>query len=73
VGFYLIHQTDFKGYDHNTAKVSALTLARSKADFKERLLTIYESHGVYSKDSEAYLTDFMLRFSKKTVQILNKI
>jgi len=64
-GFYLITQTDFRGYAHNEAKVSALTFSRcSKAAFMTRLLTIYESHNIYSRDSEAYLTDFLLRFAK---------
>lgn len=63
-GFYLIQQTDFRGYAHNEAKVSALTFSRTAAVFTARLLTIYESHNVYSPDSEAYLADFLLRFAK---------
>lgn len=63
-GFYLINRTDFRGYAHNEAKVSALTFSRTKAVFTPRLLTIYESHNVYSPDSEAYLADFLLRFAK---------
>jgi tRNA1Val (adenine37-N6)-methyltransferase len=62
-GFYLINQTDFRGYAHSQAKVSALTLSRTKALFTTRLLTIYESHHVYSRDSEVYLADFLLRFA----------
>lgn len=62
--FYLIDQTDFRGYAHNQAKVSALTFSRKAAMFTARLLTIYESQNVYSQDSEAYLTDFLLRFAK---------
>jgi tRNA1Val (adenine37-N6)-methyltransferase len=64
-GLYLISQTDFRGYAHNEAKVSALTFSRSAAVFTRRLLTIYESRGVYSQDSETYLTDFLLRFAKE--------
>ncbi|MDP1772064.1 MAG: methyltransferase [Methylobacter sp.] len=64
-GFYLIQQTDFRGYAHNEAKVSALTFSRTAAVFTTRLLTIYESHNVYSQDSEAYLADFLLRFAKQ--------
>ena len=63
-GLYLIKQTDFRGYAHNEAKVSALTFSRTAATFTARLLTIYESRGVYSQDSEAYLADFLLRFAK---------
>lgn len=63
-GFYLIQQTDFRGYAHNEAKVSALTFSRSAAASTVRLLTIYESHNVYSSDSKAYLAGFLLRFIK---------
>jgi tRNA1Val (adenine37-N6)-methyltransferase len=63
-GFYLIHQTDFRGYVRNNAKVSALTFNRTNAVFSRDLLTIYESHRVYSQDSERYLSPFLLRFSK---------
>ncbi|MGZ4980732.1 MAG: tRNA1(Val) (adenine(37)-N6)-methyltransferase [Methylobacter sp.] len=64
-GFYLIKQTSFRGYTHNEAKVSALTFSRCKAATPTaRLLTIYESHNIYSPDSEAYLADFLLRFTK---------
>ncbi|TAN71271.1 MAG: methyltransferase domain-containing protein [Methylobacter sp.] len=63
-GFYLTKRTDFRGLAHNDAKVSALTFSRTTAAFTEKLLTIYNSHGIYSQDSEAYLTDFLLRFAK---------
>jgi len=63
-GFYLINQTDFRGYTHNEAKVSALTFSRTATVFTARLLTIYVSHNVYSQDSERYLADFLLRFAK---------
>ncbi len=63
-GFYRVNQTDFRGYAHNQAKVSALTFSRTEAVSTVRLLTIYESNGVYSQESEAYLTDFLLRFAK---------
>lgn len=63
-GFYLINQTDFRGYTHNEAKVSALTFSRTATVFTARLLTIYASHNVYSQDSERYLADFLLRFAK---------
>ena len=63
-GFYLINQTDFRGYTHNEAKVSALTFSRTATVFTARLLTIYASHNVYSQGSERYLADFLLRFAK---------
>jgi len=63
-GFYLIHQTNFRGYSHNEAKVSALTFNRTVAKFATCLLTIYESHRVYTKDSERFLSPFLLRFTK---------
>lgn len=63
-GFYLIRQTDFRGYTHNKAKVSALTFSRTVAVFATSLLTVYESHRIYTKDSECYLSAFLLRFSK---------
>ncbi len=62
-GFYLIQQTDFRGFAHNEAKVSALTFSRTAELFTAELLTIYESHNVYSRDSEVYLADFLLRFA----------
>lgn len=63
-GFYLIHQTDFRGYSHNEAKVSALTFSRTVAVFAKTLLTVYESHRVYTQDSERHLSPFLLRFSE---------
>ncbi len=67
-GFYLINQTDFRGYAHNEAKVSALTFSRTAEVFTARLLTIYESHNVYSEESQAYLADFLLRFAKDKIK-----
>ncbi len=63
-GFYLINQTDFRGYAHNETKVSVLTFSRIAAALTSRLLTIYESRNVYSQDAETYLADFLLRFAK---------
>jgi tRNA1Val (adenine37-N6)-methyltransferase len=63
-GFYLNHRTDFRGYSHNEAKVSALTFSRVLGEFATTLLTVYESYRVYTKDSERYLSPFLLRFSK---------
>lgn len=64
VGFYLIHQTDFRGFEHNVAKVSALTFSRSATKYTARLLTIYASQGIYSQESEVYLSEFLLRFAE---------
>jgi tRNA1Val (adenine37-N6)-methyltransferase len=66
-GFYLSKQTDFRGYSHNTAKVSALTFSRTDLVFSRALMTIYQSHRVYSQDSEHYLSTFLLRFSSLLV------
>ncbi len=63
-GFYLIQQTNFRGYTHNEAKVSALTFSPTAAVLAKNLWTIYESHRVYTKGSERYLSPFLLRFSK---------
>jgi len=62
-GLYLSRRTDYRGYAHNEAKVSALTFTRSPGDVQTRLLTIYSAHRVYSKESEAYLSPFLLRFA----------
>jgi len=64
-GFHLICQTDFRGFAHSEAKVSALTFSRCpKTGLTARLMTIYDSHNIYSQDSAAYLADFLLRFAK---------
>jgi tRNA1Val (adenine37-N6)-methyltransferase len=63
-GFYLITQTDYRAYAHTKAKVSALTFSRTALGFTARLLTVYESLGMYTKESERYLEDFLLRFSQ---------
>ncbi len=65
VGLYLNHQTDFKGYEHNDSKVSALRFHRTPQTLCKKLHTIYQAHRIYSKDSETYLADFLLRFAKK--------
>ncbi len=64
VGLHLSHRTDFRGYSHNNAKVSALRYCRSAAILCKTLLTIYAAHNVYSQESERYLSAFLLRFSK---------
>ncbi|MDD5579571.1 MAG: methyltransferase [Methylobacter sp.] len=63
-GFHLINQTDYRGYAHTKAKVSALTFSRAASAFTARVLTVYESLGKYTKESEGYLADFLLRFSQ---------
>jgi tRNA1Val (adenine37-N6)-methyltransferase len=63
-GLYLNRQTDYRGYAHNEAKVAALTFSRTVAVPATRLLTIYEYHRIYTKDSKHYLSPFLLRFSK---------
>ncbi len=71
-GFYLVHRTDFRGYSHNNAKVSALTFSRTAAASATTLLTIYKSHRMYSEDSERYLSPFLLRFSKSSKSSLEE-
>ena len=66
-GFYLSKQTDFRGYSHNNAKVSALTFSRTDLVFSRTLMTIYQSHRLYSQDSEYYLSAFLLRFSSQPI------
>jgi tRNA1Val (adenine37-N6)-methyltransferase len=68
-GLHLIQQTDFRGYSHKEAKVSALIFSRKAKTFAANLLTIYDSHRVYSKDSERYLSSFLLRFTKNQILI----
>ena len=66
-GFYLSKQTDFRGYSHNNAKVSALTFSRTDLVFTRALMTIYQSHRLYAQDSEHYLSAFLLRFSSQPI------
>ena len=62
-GLYLIEQTDMRGHAHNPAKVSCLTFSRNRSTCETRLLTIYQTHRVYSQESEHYLAPFLLRFA----------
>ena len=66
-GFYLSKQTNFRGYSHNNAKVSALTFSRTDLVFTRALMTIYQSHRLYAQDSEHYLSAFLLRFSSQPI------
>ena len=72
-GFYLTKQTDFRGYSHNNAKVSALTFSRTAVVFTRALMTIYQSPRVYSQDSEHYLSPFLLRFSVERDGVCNPV
>jgi tRNA1Val (adenine37-N6)-methyltransferase len=62
-GFFLRRQVSYRGYEHTLAKVSALTFSRLQARCKAEYLTIYESKGVYTTASTAYLRPFLLRFT----------
>ena len=65
-GFYLIKQTDIRGFEHSIAKVSALTFSRTGIDCVKDRVTVYESAGVYTATSQYYLASFLLRFARKT-------
>jgi tRNA1Val (adenine37-N6)-methyltransferase len=61
-GLHPSRRTDIRGYEHNKAKVSALTFTHTPCDFQKDLLTIYSSHRKYSTQSTQYLKPFLLRF-----------
>jgi tRNA1Val (adenine37-N6)-methyltransferase len=63
-GLYLNKRTDFRGYCHNAAKVSALTFSRTASAPAQAVWTIYAAPRVYSAESELYLSPFLLRFRK---------
>lgn len=64
-GFYLSRQTDFRGYAHNAAKVTALTLGRNPAHRQVfETITVYERQGVYSATARTYLAEFLMRFAR---------
>ena len=63
-GFYLTQRIDFRAYAHSVAKVSALTFSRTAAAVVSDMLTVYESSGVYTQQSEGYLSTLLLRFAK---------
>ncbi len=63
-GFYLTNRIDFRAYAHSVAKVSALTFSRTAAPVVSDMLTVYESSGVYTQQSEGYLSTLLLRFAK---------
>lgn len=68
-GLYLIRQRDIRGYDHNTAKIAAMTFSRTACPIERDLLTIYAAKGVYSRESEGYLSEFLLRFADPGARI----
>lgn len=63
-GFYLIGQTDFRGYSHTSWKVSALTFSRQQKAYAYDSLTIYQSDRNYTKESTRFLAPFLLRFGQ---------
>ena len=46
--------------------VAALTFARTAGPPEMDLLTIYRAKGIYSPESEAYLSEFLLRFGGRS-------
>ena len=62
-GLHLINRVDYRGYQRNIPKVSALTFNQTPEHFVSRLLTIYQSERTYSPESENFLSNFLLRFS----------
>ena len=63
-GLNPIRRTDLRGYEHNEAKVLALTFSRTPCNYETNLLTIYSSHRTYSDQSTPYLKPFLLRFAQ---------
>lgn len=63
VGLLLIGRRDIRGHGHNAAKVAALTLCRQPAPLAWDQIALYRSPGVYSAESETYLSPFLLRFA----------
>jgi tRNA1Val (adenine37-N6)-methyltransferase len=64
-GLQLNQQTDFRAYSNSKAKVSALIFSRSATAVTQSVLTIYDSRGIYSSTSAAYLKAFLLRFAQE--------
>jgi len=64
-GFYLNRRVDFRAYAHSAAKVSALTFSRTEAKLRSEILTVYESNGVYTQESERSLSTLLLRFARE--------
>lgn len=62
-GLFPLRRTNFRGHAHRPSKVSALTFSRRQGSFDQETLTIYQSDRVYSPESAAYLSPFLLRFA----------
>ncbi|MGZ8214563.1 MAG: tRNA1(Val) (adenine(37)-N6)-methyltransferase, partial [Methylosarcina sp.] len=63
VGLYAIKETLIRGFAHGEARVGALTFSRSRSECVKERVTVYESVGVYTEESERYLSAFLLRFA----------
>jgi tRNA1Val (adenine37-N6)-methyltransferase len=62
-GLYPVRVTLVQGFAHSEARVAALTFDRSRSTCLKKRMTVYESAGVYTQESERYLSSFLLRFS----------
>ncbi len=67
LGWFLSRRVNLKGYERNTAKVAALWFSRTEIEYQEDTLIIYRSGRVYSRESECYLSPFLLRFAKPPI------
>lgn len=63
VGLYPVKETGIRAFAHSEAKVAALTFGRSRSECLKERVTVYESVGVYTQESERYLSAYMLRFA----------
>lgn len=64
VGLYLNKQTEFRGFEHNAAKVAALIFSRDDYGFTKSVWTIYQAPRIYTEASSQYLAPFLLRFKQ---------
>lgn len=63
VGLYPVKETAIRGFADIEAKVAALTFSRSRSECLKESVTVYESVGVYTQESERYLSAYLLRFA----------
>lgn len=63
-GLYAIRETLIRGFAHTEARVGTLTFCRSRSECVKEKVTVYESVGVYTEESERYLSAFLLRFAE---------
>jgi len=63
-GLYPVGETLIQGFAHSEARVAALTFGRSRLTCLKERMTVYESAGIYTQESEQYLSPFLLRFSE---------